>query len=300
MHLLSARVATALAVLLLALASHREALAQDPAVRDTAASDSARMYILRTRDGSLFLGRLTRATVDSVYFISAGGPITVSRSSVVELRPLGRGAMREGVYWAPNPNDTRLFFAPTGRMLAKGEGYFSDTWVFFLLFAGGLSDRFTLGAGFSVIPFGDFTENVFYVTPKVGLLQRENFNVAAGALVGVAGIADVARPAGVVYSVATVGSPDASVTFGGGVLFVQSDLGDEPLLLLGGERRITRRVSLATENYWVPGERTGIFSYGVRIFGERLSVDLAFGNPFGTEAEVVFPGFPYASFAVKF
>src|SRR3982750_3241999 len=141
--------ATLAAVLTLALAAllaaPREARTQQPAARDTARADSAQMYILRTRDGSLFVGRLVRASVDSVYFVSAGGPITVPRSSVVELRQLGHGAMRGGVYWAPNPNDTRLFIAPTGRMLERGEGYFSDTYLFLLLFAGGFSNRFTLG-----------------------------------------------------------------------------------------------------------------------------------------------------------
>jgi len=186
-------------------------------------------------------------------------------------------------------------------MLAKGEGYFSDTWVFFLLFAGGLTDRFTLGGGFSILPFEDFSQNIFYVTPKVGLVQSENFNVAAGALVGIAGIADIdAGPGGVVYGVATFGSPDASVTLGTGFVFAESDVGEEPLLMLGGERRVARRVALASENYLILGEGVGLFSYGVRVFGERMSVDLAFANPFGAGGGLVFPGWPYVSFAIKF
>ena len=305
MHLRSTRAVTVLALssaLALAVSiAAPQARAQDPAARDTARADSSRMYVMQTRDGSLFVGRLVRATVDSVYFVSAGGPITVPRSAVIELRQIGRGAMRQGVYWAPNPNDTRLFFAPTGRTLAKGDGYFSDTWVFLLLFAGGITDRLTFGAGFTVLPFEDFTENAFYVTPKYGLIRRDNFNLAIGALVGVAGIADFDNgPGGIVYGVGTVGSPNASVTLGTGYVFAQSDVGDEPLIMLGGEKRIARRVSLATENYFIPGESLGLVSYGVRLFGERMSIDLALGNPFGSGAEPVFPGFPYASVAMKF
>jgi hypothetical protein len=305
MRMTSVRAFTTLAAALtLALAAPlgpREVRAQDPPARDTARADSAQMYVMRTRDGSLFVGRLVRATVDSVYFVSAGGPITVPRSAVLELRQIGRGSMREGVYWAPNPNDTRLFFAPTGRTLAKGEGYFSDTWVFFLLIAGGITDRLTLGGGFSVVPFDDFTQNVFYITPKYGLVRQERFNLAVGALIGVAGVADFNDgPGGIVYGVGTAGSPDASVTFGTGFIFAQSNVGEEPLLMLGGERRVARRVSLATENYFVPGQSAGLVSYGARIFGERMSVDLAFANPFGIDTPVVFPGWPYLSFAVKF
>jgi len=301
-------VATLVPALLLALAAlfvtPREARAQQPGAQDTAATDSTRMYIMRTRDGSLFVGRLIRASVDSVYFISAGGPITVPRSVVVELRQLGRGAMRQGVYWPPNPGDTRLFFAPTGRMLEKGEGYFSDTYVFFLNFVGGVTSRVTLGGGFSVFPTGDFSDNIFYVTPKVGLVQTPRFNLAAGALVGFAGFGDSGdgtESFGILYGVGTAGSPDASVTFGAGLAYLGSDLADRPLLMFGGERRVARRVSLVTENYVLPGEEGTLLSYGLRFFGDRLSTDLAFWNLFGVDdLDAVFPGIPYVAFSVRF
>jgi hypothetical protein len=289
------------------LISPRGAAAQEPAPGDTARADSAQMYALRTRDGSLFIGRLIRATVDSVYFISAGGPITVPRSSVVELRQIGRGAMREGVYWPPNPGDTRLFFAPTGRMLEKGEGYFSDSYLFFLNFVGGVTSRITLGGGFSIFPLDQFTDNIFYLTPKVGLVQTPNANLAIGALVGFAGFgsfddgSDDIGSFGIVYGVGTLGSPDASVTFGAGLAYAGGDMADRPLLMLGGERRVARRVSLVSENYVLPGEDGTLISYGLRFFGDRLSTDLAFWNLFGVDdIDPVIPGIPYVAFSVKF
>jgi hypothetical protein len=279
------------------------ARAQDPVVRDTATVETARTYVLRTRDGSLFIGLLTRATVDSVYFVSAGGPIVVPRSAVLELRELGRGAMRQGVYWAPNPGATRLFFAPTARMLEKGEGYFSDTYLFFLNFVGGVTSRVTMGGGFSVFPTEDFTNNIVYLTPKVGLVQGPNFNLAAGALIGYAGfnLFDEGNLGsfGVVYGVGTLGSPDASVTGGVGTCYTGSDVGNRPMFMIGGEARIGRRASLVSENYVNGLCRSGeLVSYGVRFFGDRLSVDLAFWNLPGEQ--VYFPGIPYVGFAVRF
>jgi hypothetical protein len=284
-------------------ATPRVAFAQNPVVRDTASVDSA--YVLRTRDGSLFVGRLIRATVDSVYFESAGGPIAVARSSVVELRRVGRGAMRQGIYWAPNPNDTRLFLAPTGRMLAQGEGYFSDTYLLLLLFAGGLSSNVTLGGGLSIVPSDDFLRNnIYYLTPKVGLIQRPNVNVAAGAFIGFAGWdldgSEDIGSFGVLYGVATFGSSDRSFTVGSGLGYGGGDFADRPILMVGGETRIARRVSLLTENYVLPGETNVFVSYGMRFFGEKLAVDLAFWNAFGSDVDPIFPGIPYVAFAVKF
>jgi hypothetical protein len=304
MHLTSARVLALLAaVLTLGVAVPCVARAQDPVVRDTATTDTTRIYILRTRDGSLFVGRLSRASVDSVYFVSAGGPITVPRSAVVELRQLGRGAMRAGVYWPPNPGDTRLFFAPTGRMLEKGEGYFSDTWLFFLNFVGGVTSRVTLGGGFSIFPAG-IENNIFYLTPKVGLVQSSNFNLAAGALIGFAGFSgfdDTGNDVGsfgIVYGVGTAGLPDASFSLGLGLGYGGGGFGEDPILMFGGEKRVSRRVSLLSENYFVAGIDNGLLlSYGLRFFGDRLSVDLAFIN---IPSDPIFPGVPYVAFAVKF
>jgi hypothetical protein len=300
LSMLAAVVAFGLTVL---AATPRVAFAQNPVVRDTASVDSA--YVLRTRDGSLFVGRLIRATVDSVYFESAGGPIAVARSSVVELRRVGRGAMRQGIYWAPNPNDTRLFLAPTGRMLAQGEGYFSDTYLLLLLFAGGLSSNVTLGGGLSIVPSDDFLRNnIYYLTPKVGLIQRPNVNVAAGAFIGFAGWdldgSEDIGSFGVLYGVATFGSSDRSFTVGSGLGYGGGDFADRPILMVGGETRIARRVSLLTENYVLPGETNVFVSYGMRFFGEKLAVDLAFWNAFGSDVDPIFPGIPYVAFAVKF
>jgi hypothetical protein len=294
-------VAALTVALVAAVVPARPAFAQDPVARDTAATDSTRMYVLRTRDGSLFVGRLVRASVDSVYFVSAGGPITVPRSVVVELRQLGRGAMRAGVYWPPNPGDTRLFFAPTGRMLERGEGYFSDTYIFFVNFVGGITSRVTFGGGFSIFPSDDFSQNVFYLTPKVGLVQSSNFNLAAGALIGFAGFDGFDGDGeigsfGIVYGVGTAGSPDASFSVGLGTGYGGGGFGDSPILMIGGEKRVSRRVSLLTENY-IAGADDVLVSYGLRFFGDRLSVDFAFLN---LPSDPIFPGIPYVAFAVKF
>jgi hypothetical protein len=309
MRVTPARIPTTfVAALTLALAASialpHEARAQEPVVRDTATIDSTRMYVLRTRDGSLFVGRLRKASVDSVYFVSAGGPITVPRSAVLELRQLGRGAMRAGVYWPPNPGNTRLFFAPTGRMLEKGEGYFSDTYIFFLNFVSGITSRVTFGGGFSIFPSEDFSQNIFYLTPKVGLVQTPSFNLAAGALIGFAGFGGFDDTGGdigsfgIVYGVGTAGSPDASLSVGLGFGYGGGGFGEDPILMFGGERRVSRRVSLLSENYLVAGVDDGmLISYGLRFFGDRLSVDLALIN---VPSDPIFPGVPYVGFAVKF
>ena len=191
--------------------------------------------MLRTRDGSVLIGKLIEQASDSVIIQMTGGRIVVARSRIAELRVLAPRSLREGEYWIPDPNDTRLFFAPTGRMLARGDGYFSDTYLLLLNFVGGVTSRFTMGGGFSIIPSDNPQNNILYITPKFGILQSERVNVAIGgvaALAGFEGMDDKLRNFGILYGVGTVGSPDASVTLGTGLAYTGNGFAHYGELLL--------------------------------------------------------------------
>ena len=114
-----------LAALALAGAAPRRAGAQSPV------ADSTLTHLLRTRDGATMLGRLVGESVDSIRFQTTGGMLLLARTSIAELRRIDPWNVHHGEYWPADPHATRLFFAPTGRMLKKGEAYFSDMWLFF-------------------------------------------------------------------------------------------------------------------------------------------------------------------------
>ncbi|HEY7237052.1 MAG TPA: hypothetical protein VH539_23020 [Gemmatimonadaceae bacterium] len=266
--------------------------------------DSLRTHLLKLRDGSTLVGRIVTESADSVRFESNGTLFSLARSQITELRAVEPGTIRQGEYWFPDPNRTRLFFAPTGRTLAQGEGYFSDSYLLLLNVAGGVTSNFTMGGGLSILPSDNPQNNIFYLTPKVGLIEAPNFALAAGALVGFAGfegIEDQDRSFGILYGVGSVGSNDNHLDFGAGWGYAGGRVSGDPALMIGGATRISRRVSLLTENYLVPSvSENALVSYGFRFFGEKLSVDLAFANVVGTNTTFYFPGIPYVAFAVKF
>ncbi len=134
--------------------------------------------------------------------------------------------------------------------------------------------------------------------PKVGLKATENLNLAAGALV-IRIPSDEASTVGILYGVGTYGKPDASITAGLGYGFFDHKVANKPMVILGGEKRISRRMALVSENWIFPiADNPLIVSYGVRFFGEGLSVDLAFMNTIGED--FLFPGFPYIDFVFCF
>ena len=290
----AARLLVAAAVMLLPAVAR----AQGPEVR--VADTTQIIQVLKTRDGSTFVGHVVATTADSVTMRTNVGTLTIARAAIDEVREVPRTAMHAGrEYWPPDPNETRLFFAPTGRMLKRGEGYFSDTYLFLLGGAGGVTDWLTLGGGISVLPLEDFSDNIVYVTPKVGLVSSERVNVAVGAAIGTArGAFEDVGTAGIFYGVGTFGPPDGSVSAGVGYAYAGSDVNNTPILMLGGAKRVSKRVSLVTENYLFSDADTQfVYWYGLRLMGEKLSTDLAFIN---ASSSGIFPGIPYVNVVFKF
>ena len=256
---------------------------------------------VRLHDGSLLVGHLAEQTADSVVLVTGSGRMKLSRSAITELKVVNEADVHDGVYWSPDPHDTRLFFGPTGRVLGKGNGYFSDLYLFFVNAAWGVTDRFMIGGGLSVLPTSDFFgNNVYYLTPKVALVQRESFNVSAGALIGFAGHAN--GSAGIYYVAATNGRPDASFTYGLGYAYTKSKISGDATLMLGGNARVWHRVALMSENYIFTGSNGGyaLPIYGIRFIGDKLSTDLGFVNFIGRGSPGIFPGLPWLGIAFKF
>ncbi len=259
--------------------------------------------ILQLKDGSNLNGKITEVRPDEIEFESTIGTMTIAIDRIKEVREVPSRNIRDGIYWFPNPNRTRMFIGPTGRMQPKGTGYFSDTYLFFPSVGYGFTSNFSLGAGMSIFPGLSPDEQLFYFNPKLGLTAADNFYLAANALVTV--IPDWAgddwdepEVLGMVFGVGTYGTDDASITAGLGWGYVEEDFADQPVVILGGEYRFARRFSLVTENWLFPGVDNPFISYGMRFFGEGISVDFAFLNVASDKA--VFPGIPYLGFVWNF
>ncbi|MDP6042304.1 MAG: hypothetical protein QGG64_27390 [Candidatus Latescibacteria bacterium] len=264
--------------------------------------DSTQIQVITTTDGSTNMGRIIRVGDQKIDFKTDLGMVSIPISKIKHIEMMPATSIHKGEIWFTNPNATRLFFAPTGRMIKQGKGYFSDYYLFFPGFSYGLTDRFTLGGGVSIFPGVDMNDQLFFITPKLGLVQNESVQFALGALIvrvpGDDGWDDDPEGAGILYGVTTFGNPDASLTLGLGYGFVGGNLAERPMVVVGGEKRLTRRMSFVSENWIYPGIDEPLISYGLRFFGKRLSVDLAFLNIVGEEA--IFPGVPYIDFVFQF
>lgn len=310
--------------------------------------DTTLFYIVKLIDESSVSGKITdirekEIIVKTKYL----GIITIPKKRIVEVVGLRSDGKQYSKYWIPNPHDTRHFFAPTGRNIPKGEGYFHDIYLLFLSANYGFTDYFTFGGGMSIIPGLGFNEQVYFLNPKIGFDINEKFSVGAGMFymnypeideygvpyevtAQIAGssppkdtvVTDTVyehnlyrRNAGILFGVGTYGSRENNITLGAGYAFFKDDFLKIPVFMLGGMVRTSRRTALVTENWFItlpqkylwdelePGNYTSaVISYGIRFFGEKMCVDLAFFQLAGEMGfgELIFPGLPYIDFVLKF
>jgi hypothetical protein len=243
------------------------------------------------RDGSVLYGRIESVGDDTLVFRTLGrATLTVSKVDVAALR-LARGRVRGTEFIPADANATRLFFGPTGRALPRGRVYVG-VYEFLLPFVQvGLTDRLSIGAGTPLLFGLDDGERPFWLTPKIQVIGGERVQVSAG----VFHVLDMGDDYfGVAYGVASFGDADHALTVGAGWSYWPRDeYGDaddrtgSAVVMVGGERRVTRRMKLLTENYVF--HNGAILSGGVRVIGDRLSADLGLAVPVGSEESIAFP-----------
>lgn len=271
--------------------------AQDPppASVPTAAKPAPRDTVVevRLRDGSVLYGRVVEETPERIVVVTVNGVrLEVPRAQVESLR-VSAGRAVEGAFWAEDPNSTRLFFTSTARPLKKGDGYVSSFMLFLPLVAYGVTDRLTIAGGTPILP--ELFGRMWYFAPKYTVAKRERSAFAVGAL-GFVLPEDFADngSVGIMYGAGTWGSRDRAITAGAGWGYVwasgTSGVSNDPVIMLGGETRVSRRVKLITENWmFTSGQTEGFVSGGVRFIGDRLSADLGVGGFTGTDGGCCFP-----------
>jgi hypothetical protein len=287
--------------LLVGLSMAAVAPAEAHAQAQPAAADT--LVVLTLLDGSRHVGRVVAETETAITFeTTAGLRFEVDRGRIRSLTAV-EGRVVDGELWPSDPNRTRLLLlSPTARTIPQGAGYVSAFWVVFPFVAYGVTDAFTVAAGTPVIP--QVIGRVVYVAPKLRVVHSPTLDVAVGALAFFATEAIDQGSIGIAYGVATYGDAagDNAITVGAGWGWAlgggDAQISNDPLFMAGGEFRVGRTVKLVTENFFLPTESVGLVSGGVRLFGERLSVDVGLAAPLGDLSEFVW--FPVLNFVYNF
>jgi hypothetical protein len=260
-------------------------------------------YKIELKDGtSLTANILTQDQKTMIVSTQSLPRLELALDQIVSVNKIQAVNIKSGEYRFPNPNETRYLFAPSAINLKKGEGYYQNTYLLLHSFNYGITDNFSIGGGFEFLStiglIGDSYFNpICFITPKLGFQVQEKLYLGVGMLIGnVPGI----TPLIMSYVLGTYGDTEDNITLGIGMSSAELNLPKSPVYALSGMTRISKRMSLITENWILPLDiYKPIFSYGIRFSGEQMSADFALINN-GDFAEDFILGIPYVDFVVKF
>lgn len=242
---------------------------------------TGKVYYVILNDGMKFFANIAEKRAQEYVFATQYyGTFTAAFSEIRYLKEV-ENKLRRDAYWIPNPHDSRLFFGPTGRGIPGGEGYFQTIWGYLNSFNYGVTDHLSLGTTFFLFPGVPLEYSVYSFTPKISLPVTPNVSVAAGVLY--ASLFD--NKFGLVYGAGTLGNKNDHLTAGLGFGFLDNELSKTPVVMFGGVKRVSNRLSLMTENYVVNfAENEATFEeketyvgglYGLRFIWPRTNLDLA-------------------------
>ncbi|MBG8556210.1 hypothetical protein [Hymenobacter guriensis] len=247
-----------------------------------------RVYRVVLRSGTTFAGTLRAVRPQELEFTTdKPGAVLIPRSQIVSMQLVpaveATDAQRHPG-WGYVGNGTRVFFAPTARGLRAGEGYAQTIDVLLLGANYGITDYFSMGILVSALPGVGLGNQLFAVTPKISVPIRQDLHVGAGVLYARLPTFDSdydrGYGAGVLYGLATYGSADNNLTLGLGYGFSgeaggTQGFGKSPVAVLSGATRVSKRLSLMSENYLITSGSGGLGGlYGIRLNWPRTTLGI--------------------------
>lgn len=193
--------------------------------------------------------------------------------------------------WKDNPAKNKLFISQTGKMLDKGSGYYQNTYIFFSNFSYGVSNSFSIDAGFSMFPMAGIKNQLYTVGAKVGISLNSTLFVSGNVKYYTFSNEGVTS----LFGSITYSKSRLDLTAGTGIGFAQNN-SSNALLIIGGQYRVSERFAFLSENIILPTgdpNSVALISFGGRFISTKSAFDLGF---FSVEETL----FPFVSYTIKF
>lgn len=271
-------------------------------------------WIISLNDGTKISGKILSKTEDETIVQTKNfGNLKINNEKIKSIVAIDGTIAKTGKVWFKNPTYPLYYIGPTAIPQKKGEGYYHNYYGLGNEFSFAITDHATIGGGLTG-PFG------VYLTAKVATSVNEFAHVAGGVFVGNSIFPIVHNSnfaIGMGYCSFTAGNSDHNLTATVCYGFINNrhstDLMNLPLMQLSGSVRVSKKLSIVSENWLVPvnGDPFGrgfkedshyepFISYGCRILNRRGSFDIGFLNTPAFWERDYFVGIPYIGFVTRF
>jgi hypothetical protein len=197
--------------------------------------------------------------------------------------------------------------------LKKGQGFYKNTMVSLNSVAYGITDHLSAAGSLDLVSLIRSREGgpVYTGRVQVGGSLSDLFHIGAAVSYLNARVPTGAEvpegtevPPGFLAAMGmlTVGNMNNQITLAGGWTHDGQDAGRGPVLNVGGAARVFANVMLVTE-HWIfsdPDQSFMAHSYGIRILGDGLAIDLGFAYDKEYTSKITSIGLPFLSATLNF
>lgn len=265
-------------------------------------------YKVTLNDGSVVSGKLLSITEKEVVLQSGTmGEVRLLKENIKSMTPVLAIDEKPSGVWFPNPNPSKYLLGSNAIPMDKHTGYYQNTWILVHSFGYAFTKNISLSGGFEIISVLAEGEGpyAFYISPKASFRVAEN--LYAGGSILYANTIKTAEDFGGLATFnanVTYGNKNNNISGAVGWGWADGEFSSKPLMVVGGMVRASKRIGFVSENWFVPGAAEdggyyGIFSYGIRFLGEKISVDLAFLNNPDIAGGIII-GIPWLDFVINF
>ena len=237
-------------------------------------------------DGNSIEGRLIERRGDTVVIESATlGVLNLNIKNIKNIDAVSAENLKSGRLWFENIHAPHGYVAPTAFNFRKGEGYYGNVFLFLNQVGYGFTDHFSVSGGTEIISFfsgdgsGGRSPQFFYLNPKFSYQVDKSLTLSAGSFIFFTnnGFSSGFTKTLVPYGLATLGNRNNNLSVGVFAPIVGGSNGSSvPLFMLSGQARVSRGISLMTENYIIKDQFSSS-SLGFGISGFRfMSKSIAF------------------------
>lgn len=255
------------------------------------AKNNNQEVVVTLKNNSTFTGKVITVDDSSAGVETKDGLFNFNYDRIKEVKIVDVNDVTSG--WYKNPSENKLFISQTGKMLESKSGFYQNTLLFFSNFAYGISNHISVDLGFSMIPGLGAENQLFSAGLKTGTSLNEKFDVSVSAKhyrlfdndIGVTSLSG-----SITYS-----SKHIDLTAGSG-FGIAEGTSSNPLVILGGQLRVSQRFALLSENLILPSEDdvVPLVSFGGRIINTRSVFDIGFFTSEDIDALI-----PFVSYTVK-
>ena len=271
----------------------------------TEESDTSKVEIIQVKlkNGNTLVGELIKLKSDSVVIKNEQfGRIAFAKSEIKTYTGLDKMLAdddEEGG-WNKEKYQSQYLLSPTARPIGKGNSYYSNFNIFANTFSFGVSDNFSITAGFEAVSIlaGEFP--IVFINPKLSIPAGENLYFGVGTAVVLVNFDDEINVGGLAYANTTMCSATKNFTACIGLSYTLDGDTDAPLIYqLGFTLPLGKKVSILAESF-VDSSFDGILNLGLRIITKsNIVFDAGITRPTGVD-DIGIIGLPLLSLSVPF